>query len=72
MSEEDSLIYYSLSRRSQLCLKRVKWKQGRSYNYNPRSHLLTRLSVQFGFSREEARTRLLKIRDFVTAHPQYY
>lgn len=72
MSDEDNQIYSSLSRKSQLCLKRLRWKQGRPYHYRPRSHLLSRLAQKFGISREEVMSRLFKIREFVTTYPQYY
>lgn len=71
-SEERNELWEALGRKSKLCLRRKRWRFGRSYSYTPRSDLVRRLAVQFGVTETEIISRLRELREFILKFPQYF
>jgi hypothetical protein len=57
--------YYLLSTRSRRAIAKTKGRFGRPYHYSPRGTLLTRLSREFGMSRDAVYSLLMKEREFL-------
>jgi hypothetical protein len=59
------IAYPLLSTRSRRAIAKTKMSFGRTYNYSPRSTLLTRLSRELGMSREAVYSLLLQEREYI-------
>lgn len=65
-------IYNTLTRKTKLCIKRRKWRFGKSYDWYPRSQLIRRVAKQFNLTADQAFDRLIEIKLHIRKYPQYF
>jgi hypothetical protein len=66
------VIYPLLNVRSQRAMRRTKKRWGHPYTYQPRRRLITRLSVQLGWSEQQVIETIEKERAFILKHLSYF
>lgn len=65
-------IYPRLNKKSKNAIKRKLCSWGRNYQYNPRPHLVRRLSQELGLTEEQVREQIQKERKFLLQYRGYY
>lgn len=66
------ILYPRLNLRSKRAIIKTKKRWGHPYRYNPRQILLSRLSQETGMSEEQVREQLIKEREWLLTHKQYF
>jgi hypothetical protein len=65
-------LYHRLNLRSKRAILKTKKRWGHPYRYQPKQILLSRLSQETGMSEEQVKQQLLKEREWLLAHKQYF
>jgi hypothetical protein len=64
--------YPLMCEESQRCMRREKWRWGRTYTYTPKPNLIRRLSAELNMSADEVREQIAKEREFILKNKIYY
>lgn len=68
----DLKLFYKLGTQSKRAIKRTHKRGGHPYTYRPRITLCQRLADETGLTVSQVRRQLLKEREFILKHLQYF
>lgn len=64
------LCYPRMCRDSQLCMRRTRWRWGKSYQYRPHRQMINRLAMELGMTTDEVYNQIMRERRYLLENPQ--